>query len=92
MNNFKTRAFVKMGAEGVMIAALPEQGLGFAIKADDGANRAAEVVMSALLRHFGGEALCRTPQDHAVLTDTATQTLRNWQGVTVGEIRAALTI
>jgi len=92
MNNFETRAFVKMGAEGVMIAALPEQGLGFAIKTDDGANRAAEVAMSALLRHFGGEALCRTPRDHAVLTDTATQALRNWRGLTVGEIRAALTI
>ncbi|MBM3097311.1 asparaginase [Gluconobacter cerinus] len=92
MNNFETRAFIKMGAEGVMIAALPEQGLGFAIKTDDGANRAAEVAMSALLHHFGGESLCRTAKDHAIFAETQTQTLRNWQGVTVGEIRAALTI
>ncbi|MEJ5116737.1 asparaginase [Gluconobacter cerinus] len=92
MNNFETRAFIKMGAEGVMIAALPEQGLGFAIKTDDGANRAAEVAMSALLHHFGGESLCRTAKDHAIFAETKTQTLRNWQGVTVGEIRAALTI
>lgn len=60
MNNFETRAFIKMGAEGVMIAALPEPGLGFAIRTDDGANRAAEVSMSALLHHFGGDALFRT--------------------------------
>jgi len=66
MNNFETRAFIKMGSEGVMIAALPEQGLGFAIKTDDDANRAAEVAMSAVLHHFGGESLCRMPEDHAV--------------------------
>jgi len=92
MNNFETRAFIKMGAEGVMIAALPDQGLGLAIKTEDGANRAAEVAMSALLHHFGGETLCRTAEDHAILTTTSNQTLRNWEGVTVGELRAALTI
>ena len=92
MNNFETRAFIKMGAEGVMIAALPDQGLGFAIKTEDGANRAAEVAMSALLHHFGGEILCRTAEDHAILTTTANQTLRNWEGVAVGELKAALTI
>ncbi len=61
-----------------MISALPEQGLGFAIKTDDGSNRAAEVAMSALLHHFGGESLCRMPEDHAVFVRTKTHTLRNW--------------
>ncbi|WP_075216654.1 asparaginase [Mongoliimonas terrestris] len=43
------RAFVKTGAEGVFTAALPEQGLGIALKIDDGAARAAEVAVAALL-------------------------------------------
>ncbi len=38
------RVFCKVGAEGVYCAALPQQGLGIAIKIDDGQARAAEVV------------------------------------------------
>ncbi|MFT8957372.1 MAG: asparaginase, partial [Gluconobacter oxydans] len=90
MDRFGTRAFVKMGAEGVMIASLPELGLGLAIKTDDGANRAAEVAMSALLRRFGGETLCADAADRDILDTTSVQTLRNWNGFTVGEIRSAL--
>ena len=43
------RILVKFGAEGVMCAALPELGLGIALKCDDGAGRGAEVMMSAVL-------------------------------------------
>ena len=43
----------KTGAEGVHVAAVPGQGLGIALKIDDGARRAAEVAMAALLQHFG---------------------------------------
>ncbi len=46
-------ALVKTGAEGVFMAALPALGLGVALKVDDGARRAAEVAMLALLRHLG---------------------------------------
>lgn len=46
------KALVKTGAEGVYIAAIPAKGLGIALKIDDGAARAAEVLMAALLlRH-----------------------------------------
>ena len=48
------RAFTKSGAEGVFCAALPEAGLGLAVKADDGAGRAAQVMIAALIRRFGG--------------------------------------
>ena len=41
------RVFVKTGAEGVYCAALPELGYGIALKCDDGAGRAAEVVMAS---------------------------------------------
>ena len=48
------RAFTKTGAEGVFCAALPELGLGIAVKADDGGARAAQVMIAALLGRFGG--------------------------------------
>jgi L-asparaginase II len=47
-------AFVKTGAEGVHIAALPDLGLGVAVKIDDGAARAADVTMAAILRALLG--------------------------------------
>ncbi|MFG5410032.1 asparaginase [Piscinibacter sakaiensis] len=43
------RVFCKVGAEGVYTAALPELGLGVAVKVDDGQARAAEVVMATLV-------------------------------------------
>lgn len=43
------RIFVKTGAEGVYCAALPEHGLGIALKCDDGASRASEVMIAAVL-------------------------------------------
>jgi L-asparaginase II len=46
------RALIKTGAEGVYVAAIPARGLGIALKIDDGAARAAEIAMGALLlRH-----------------------------------------
>lgn len=44
---------VKVGAEGVYAAALLKAGLGVALKIDDGARRAAEVAVTALLDHLG---------------------------------------
>ena len=43
---------VKNGAEGVYAAALPNFGLGVAVKIDDGARRAAQVAMAAILRYL----------------------------------------
>ena len=44
---------VKTGAEGVFIAILPEQGLGVALKIEDGATRASEAAMAAILVRLG---------------------------------------
>ena len=53
MERLGERVFCKVGAEGVFCAALPERGLGVAIKIDDGNNaRAAEVVMAAAIEAF----------------------------------------
>ncbi|HET7714415.1 MAG TPA: asparaginase [Bauldia sp.] len=46
---FPGRVFVKGGAEGVYCAAFPEAGLGVALKIDDGAGRASEVAMAAVI-------------------------------------------
>ncbi|TJX17502.1 MAG: asparaginase, partial [Mesorhizobium sp.] len=43
------RIFVKGGAEGVHCAALPELGLGIAVKCDDGAGRAGDAIAAAIL-------------------------------------------
>src|SRR4029078_5902089 len=43
------RAFVKTGAEGAFCGAVPHAGLGIALKCDDGASRASESAMAALM-------------------------------------------
>ena len=45
-------ALVKTGAEGVFCASLGSLGLGVALKADDGATRAAEAMMAAVIARF----------------------------------------
>lgn len=84
MQALGSAVFSKMGAEGIMAASLPEQGLGIAVKCHDGAPRAAEVAMATLLMRFLGPE----NRDHIVLRDLATHDLRNWNGMTVGRVRA----
>jgi L-asparaginase II len=48
-----SRFVVKTGAEGVHVACIRATGLGIAVKIDDGARRAAELVMAVLLRLIG---------------------------------------
>ncbi len=49
----KGRVLVKTGAEGVYLAMVPDLGLGLALKALDGAKRASEVALLALLDGLG---------------------------------------
>ena len=80
------RVFSKIGAEGVLAAALPELGLGIAVKCRDGSGRAAEVAMATLIaRHL---ALTETEQQG--LAELARPKLTNWNGATTGEIRSGL--
>ena len=85
MEVLRERAFVKVGAEGVFCAALPEAGLGIAIKCADGAVRAAEVVMATLLQR----SLKLDDTQNLALGRFATPVLRNWNGMEVGRLRAA---
>jgi L-asparaginase II len=77
------RAFAKTGAEGVYCGALPQQGLGIAIKCDDGASRAAQAVMAAVIARF----LPLDATERAVLARFVQPVLRNWNGFEVGAIR-----
>jgi len=79
------RVFIKSGAEGVCCAALPEAGLGLAVKADDGAGRAAQVMIAALIRRFGGFDDERT----ARFASFVSPRLSNWNGAEVGHLRPA---
>ena len=79
MQILKGRAVIKTGAEGVYCGAIPGEGLGFAIKADDGATRAAEAVCGALLKRLG-------VLDEAE-SIALSETLRNRAGVEVGRLR-----
>ena len=75
-------AFVKVGAEGVYCGALPGLGLGFALKCDDGAIRAAEAATASLLARWLG------PSD--LLNGLAAPVLTNWNGIAVGSVRGCL--
>lgn len=79
------RIFAKTGAEGVFCAAIPDQGISIAVKCDDGHARAAESMVAAALARF-------FDKDSAIgvgLTDLATSSMHNWNGIHVGDIRAA---
>jgi L-asparaginase II len=80
------RVFCKVGAEGVYCAALPEVGLGVALKMDDGNTaRAAEVVMAAVIEaHLALEG-----EDAALLRSLSRVEMRNWNGLEVGTLQAA---
>lgn len=86
MQQFGERLCCKVGAEGVYCAALPELGLGVAVKMDDGNTaRAAEVVMAAL----AATLLAPTGADAELLAGLRAVRLRNWNGLAVGQLRAA---
>ncbi|NUZ05789.1 asparaginase [Piscinibacter koreensis] len=85
MQQLGERVFCKVGAEGVFCAALPERGLGVAIKIDDGNNaRAAEVTMAAVIEAF----VPLDANEAAFMRDLSDVTLRNWNGISVGSLRA----
>jgi L-asparaginase II len=87
MRAFGPRVFVKTGAEGVHCAALPELGFGIAVKCDDGAGRAAEVMMAAAIARF-----LNSDADRAALARYVRPVLRNWNGIEVGSLRPTAAI
>lgn len=76
------RVFVKTGAEGVFVGAVPELGLAFAIKCDDGTTRASEAMVASLLsRLFAFE-----PERSATFDRYSTREMKNWNGIPFGVV------
>jgi L-asparaginase II len=78
MQRLPGKVLIKAGAEGVTCGGLPEFGLGFALKIDDGAKRATEAVAAQVVAHF-------YPDAEQIVPDPI---LRNWRGRDVGRMRA----
>jgi L-asparaginase II len=78
MQRLPGQVLVKSGAEGVYCGAFPERGLGFALKIDDGAKRAAEAAVVPVISRFHPAVERQGPNSR----------LTNWRGVQVGEMRA----
>src|SRR5262249_34831732 len=77
------RVVGKMGAEGVHSVGVPELGLGFAVKVDDGAQRAQFPAVLRVLQIFDVLPAELPPR----LDDFLRRSVRNTRGETVGEVR-----
>ncbi len=85
MQALNGKAFTKTGAEGVFVVALPQQGLGIALKVHDGAKRASEAAMAMLI-----ESLLDVEETQAkLLKGFSKLELRNWNSIAIGEVVAA---
>jgi len=82
MKIFGDKVFLKTGAEGVYVAAIPEMKLAIALKCQDGATRAAESAMTALLDHVGITGSIPADQLQAYRSVE----LQNWNKLTSGYI------
>lgn len=77
------RVIAKIGAEGVHSATIVEEGIGIAVKVEDGAQRAQFPALLAALQHFGALPAELPPR----LAEFAVRPLRNTRGEIVGEVR-----
>ena len=75
---------IKTGAEAVFVAILPRTRQGIALKIADGATRAAEAAIVALLTRAGA-----LDPHHPAARKRLGAPLTNWRGLTVGEMRLA---
>lgn len=77
---------VKGGSEGIFFASVPFLGLGVALKAEDGSQRAADVALLAVLSCIGAFK----PSQTTALADRMEPPRRNSRGEYVGKIRCQL--
>ncbi|WP_316013835.1 asparaginase [Roseobacter sp. HKCCA0434] len=84
MSALPGRTVIKTGAEAVFVAILPEQGLGIALKIEDGSTRASECAIAAILARLGA-----ADPAHPMIAKRLTPPQRNWRGIETGVIRPA---
>jgi len=78
---------IKTGAEAYFVAMLPEQKLGVALKIIDGATRASENALAAILVKLGV-----LDPNHPEAQKYLDAPIRNWDGLQTGVMRAASTL
>jgi L-asparaginase II len=76
------KVVIKTGAEGVFAAILPERGIGVALKIEDGATRASECAMAAMLVRLGV-----ADANHPVVQKRLFHDQRNCNDFSVGSVR-----
>ena len=79
------RIIAKIGAEGVHSVAIIDDGIGIAVKVEDGAQRAQFPAVLAVLQHLGALPEELPPR----LAEFRQRVLRNSRGEVVGEVRPA---
>lgn len=84
MRAMNGRVAVKTGAEGVFVAIIPDLGLGCAVKITDGATRASEAAITAILVHLGV-----LDAQHPVVGRFLNGPITNWCGMVTGNMRTA---
>jgi L-asparaginase II len=84
MQAMNGRVAIKTGAEAVFIAIIPEKRQGIALKIVDGASRASEAVIAALLVRMGV-----LDGEHPATRKRLNAVQRNWRGLETGMIRLA---
>ena len=82
MRAMEGRVAIKTGAEAVFVAIVPEQGLGIALKIEDGNSRASEAAIVALLARIGV-----LDAAHPMAQKRLPAEQRNWRGFRTGELR-----
>jgi L-asparaginase II len=85
MRAMQGRAAIKTGAEAVFVAILPEKRLGVAVKIADGATRASECVVTALLVGLGV-----LDEAHPAALTYMNAPIRNRRGLVTGTINPAM--
>lgn len=80
MRALPRQVFMKTGAEGVYCGAFPELGLGFALKIEDGAKRAAAGAAISLVERLYPEARGLMPVG----------AIKTWRGLEVGSVRSSV--
>jgi len=73
---------IKTGAEGFFVAILPRRGLGVALKIADGATRASDCAIAALLVRLGV-----LDAEHPDVKLFLTPKVKNWDGLVTGQLR-----
>ncbi|MBD0379327.1 asparaginase [Paenibacillus sedimenti] len=77
------RIIGKMGAEGIFALTMPEEGIGFVLKVEDGNQRAMYPAVVEALKQLG----LLKESEVSALAAYHTPTIHNWQGTEVGRIQ-----